>query len=90
MGIAPADVPTASWGATGHESGNRLDEGGLYRHRLGKRIAAVVARRLLARENGLIDELPQLFNTVVIRGTEGMASSSRNAACRFPATRSSA
>ena len=72
MGIAPADVPTASWEQLVSESGNRSMKEVYTDIGLGKRIAAVVARRLLARENGLIDELPQL-STVVIRGTEGMA-----------------
>jgi GTP pyrophosphokinase/guanosine-3',5'-bis(diphosphate) 3'-pyrophosphohydrolase len=73
IGIASADVPIASWEELVRDSGNRSMKEIYTDIGLGKRIAAVVARRLLAKESGgLIDEMPQL-STVVIRGTEGMA-----------------
>ncbi len=72
LGIAAADVPPASWEELARDAGNRSMKEIYTDIGLGKRIAAVVARRLLARDTGLIDELPQL-STVVIRGTEGMA-----------------
>ncbi len=73
IGIAVADVPMASWDELVRDSGNRSMKEIYTDIGLGKRIAAVVARRLLAKESGgLIDEMPQL-STVVIRGTEGMA-----------------
>jgi GTP pyrophosphokinase/guanosine-3',5'-bis(diphosphate) 3'-pyrophosphohydrolase len=72
LGIAAADVPPASWEELVRDAGNRTMKEIYTDIGLGKRIAAVVARRLLAKETGLIEELPQL-STVVIRGTEGMA-----------------
>ena len=73
IGIAVADVPMASWDELVRDSGNRSLKDIYTDIGLGKRIAAVVARRLLAKESGgLTDEMPQL-STVVIRGTEGMA-----------------
>ena len=72
LGIAAADVPPASWEELVRDAGNRSMKEIYTDIGLGKRIAAVVARRLLARDTGLIEELPQL-STVVIRGTEGMA-----------------
>ena len=73
LGIGVAEVPTASWEGLVRDSGNRSMKEIYTDIGLGKRIAAVVARRLLATEGGgAIDELPRL-STVVIRGTEGMA-----------------
>ena len=73
IGIAAADVPVASWDELVRDSGNRSMKEIYTDIGLGKRIAAVVARRLLAKESGgLVEEMPQL-STVVIRGTEGMA-----------------
>jgi len=73
LGVNPADVPKASWEALLRESGNRslreiqTDIG------LGKRIAAVVARRLLSRDAVPSDDVHASGPTVAIRGTEGMA-----------------
>jgi guanosine-3',5'-bis(diphosphate) 3'-pyrophosphohydrolase len=73
IGVARSDVPMASWDELVRDSGNRSMKEIYTDIGLGKRIAAVVARRLLAKESGgLTDEMPQL-STVVIRGTEGMA-----------------
>ncbi len=73
IGIVAADVPMASWEELVRDSGNRSMKEIYTDIGLGKRIAAVVARRLLAKESdGLVDEMPPL-STVVIRGTEGMA-----------------
>ena len=73
LGIGAAGVPTACWEDLVRDSGNRSMKEIYTDIGLGKRIAAVVARRLLAKESGgAVDELPPL-STVVIRGTEGMA-----------------
>ncbi|MBW7901361.1 MAG: bifunctional (p)ppGpp synthetase/guanosine-3',5'-bis(diphosphate) 3'-pyrophosphohydrolase [Rhodocyclaceae bacterium] len=72
LGVDPADVPTASWEELVQESGTRSMKEVHTDIGLGKRIAAVVARRLLARE-GIPAEEPPRLSTVVIRGTEGMA-----------------
>ncbi|MBI2307157.1 MAG: bifunctional (p)ppGpp synthetase/guanosine-3',5'-bis(diphosphate) 3'-pyrophosphohydrolase [Rhodocyclales bacterium] len=72
LGIGPAEVPTASWEELVRDSGTRSMKEIYTDIGLGKRIAAVVARRLLAREGAPSDEMSQ-FSTVSIRGTEGMA-----------------
>ncbi len=72
LGVSPAAVPTASWEELVRDSGNRSMKEIYTDIGLGKRIAGVVARRLLAKDGALPEELPQL-STVTIRGTEGMA-----------------
>jgi GTP pyrophosphokinase/guanosine-3',5'-bis(diphosphate) 3'-pyrophosphohydrolase len=72
LGLASGEVPTANWEELVRESGNRSMKEIYTDIGLGKRIAGVVARRLLAREGSLIEDMPQV-STVVIRGTEGMA-----------------
>ncbi|MFC5301728.1 RelA/SpoT family protein [Azospira restricta] len=71
LGVTPAEVPTASWEELVRDSGNRSMKEIYTDIGLGKRIAAVVARRLLAREGGAPATPP--LSTVSIRGTEGMA-----------------
>lgn len=71
LGVEPAEVPMESWELLVHDSGNHSMKEVYTDIGLGKRIAAVVARRLLARE-GAIEERPPL-STVIIRGTEGIA-----------------
>ena len=72
LGRSVADVPAASWDELMREAGNRSLKEIYTDIGLGKRIAAVVARRLLAKERADVSETPPL-STVVIRGTEGMA-----------------
>jgi len=72
LGVEPAEVPIASWEELVRDSGNRSMKEIYTDIGLGKRIAAVVARRLLAKESTGGDEMPSL-STVTIRGTEGMA-----------------
>jgi GTP diphosphokinase / guanosine-3',5'-bis(diphosphate) 3'-diphosphatase len=72
LGVGAGEVPTASWEELVRESGNRTMKEIYTDIGLGKRIAAVVARRLLAKDGGPGEELPPL-SSVVIRGTEGMA-----------------
>ncbi len=72
LGVDPSQVPTDSWESLVADSGNRSMREVYTDIGLGKRIAAVVARRLLARE-GVQPETPVPLSTVVIRGTEGMA-----------------
>ncbi|HEX5803297.1 MAG TPA: bifunctional (p)ppGpp synthetase/guanosine-3',5'-bis(diphosphate) 3'-pyrophosphohydrolase [Azospira sp.] len=72
LGVDAAEVPAASWEELVRDSGNRSMKDIYTDIGLGKRIAAVVARRLLAKEGLVNDEIPQ-FSTVAIRGTEGMA-----------------
>jgi GTP pyrophosphokinase/guanosine-3',5'-bis(diphosphate) 3'-pyrophosphohydrolase len=72
LGVDPAEVPNTSWEELLRDSGNRSMKEIHTDIGLGKRIAAVVARRLLAKDGVPGEELPQL-STVAIRGTEGMA-----------------
>jgi len=66
-----AEVDGAAWERTVREGGARSREEMLADIGLGKRLPAVVARRLLKRSDSR-DE-PKASGTVTIRGTEGMA-----------------
>ena len=72
LGINPADLPPAAWEGVVKESGHRSVKEVYTEIGLGKRLAAVVARRLLAHQASplLASAKP---TSVVIRGTEGMA-----------------
>jgi GTP pyrophosphokinase/guanosine-3',5'-bis(diphosphate) 3'-pyrophosphohydrolase len=72
LGRSVSDVSATSWDELMREAGNRSMKDIYTDIGLGKRIAAVVARRLLAKERADVAEAPPL-STVVIRGTEGMA-----------------
>ncbi|MDE2585026.1 MAG: bifunctional (p)ppGpp synthetase/guanosine-3',5'-bis(diphosphate) 3'-pyrophosphohydrolase, partial [Betaproteobacteria bacterium] len=72
LGINPSALPAESWEALAREGGQKSVRDVYTDIGLGKRLAAVVARRLLAHE-----VTPQAENvmpgSVVIRGTEGIA-----------------
>ncbi|MCP5267846.1 MAG: bifunctional (p)ppGpp synthetase/guanosine-3',5'-bis(diphosphate) 3'-pyrophosphohydrolase [Zoogloeaceae bacterium] len=72
LGLQAGDVPPASWEELVRESGVRSMKDVYTDIGLGKRIAAVVVRRLLAKDDSFVEEFPKM-STVVIRGTEGMA-----------------
>jgi len=72
LGVDAGDVPAESWESLMRDSGNRSLQEIYTDIGLGKRIAAVVARRLLAHEDISGEGAPPL-STVSIRGTEGMA-----------------
>ncbi|MDX9706230.1 MAG: bifunctional (p)ppGpp synthetase/guanosine-3',5'-bis(diphosphate) 3'-pyrophosphohydrolase [Azospira sp.] len=72
LGVDPADVPETAWEGLVRKFGSHslkevhVDIG------LGKRIAAVVARRLMSMEGAPTEDAGRP-SSVVIRGTEGMA-----------------
>ena len=72
LGVAASEVPVSSWKSVLRDSGNKLIKEVYADIGLGFRIAGVVARRLLARE-----EAPPANDkrsaSLIIRGTEGMA-----------------
>jgi GTP pyrophosphokinase/guanosine-3',5'-bis(diphosphate) 3'-pyrophosphohydrolase len=72
LGVAPADVPRISWEQLMRNSGNRTMKEIHADIGQGRRLAAVVARRLLAHEDAPLSEAGTMA-PLVIRGTEGMA-----------------
>ncbi|HNC51494.1 MAG TPA: bifunctional (p)ppGpp synthetase/guanosine-3',5'-bis(diphosphate) 3'-pyrophosphohydrolase [Accumulibacter sp.] len=72
LGVAASDLPVSSWKNVLRDSGNKLIKEVYTDIGLGFRLAGVVARRLLAREESSppIEKQPA---SLVIRGTEGMA-----------------
>ena len=72
LGVVASELPVSSWKSVLRDSGNKLIKEVYTDIGLGFRIAGVVARRLLARE-----EAPQPTDkrpaSLIIRGTEGMA-----------------
>jgi len=72
LGVEPADVPVMSWEQLVRESGNKSMKEVYTDIGLGRRLAAVVARRLLAHEDAPHPE-ESTPTSLVIRGTEGMA-----------------
>ncbi len=72
LGVAASEVPVSSWKNVLRDSGNKLIKEVYTDIGLGFRLAGVVARRLLAREESApaTDKAPA---SLVIRGTEGMA-----------------
>ncbi|MBK5913207.1 guanosine-3',5'-bis(diphosphate) 3'-pyrophosphohydrolase [Rhodocyclus purpureus] len=73
LGVDPADVPVASWDGLVRDAGNKSMKEIHTDIGLGRRLAAVVARRLLAQEGGTHheDDVPRA--ALVIRGAQGMA-----------------
>src|SRR5881394_1622327 len=67
-----ADVDDASWDRAMRDSGSRSREEVLADIGLGKRLAAVVARRLLKGSDTKDDAKGPAASVVMIRGTEGM------------------
>lgn len=72
LGVDPSDVPVLSWEQLVRESGNKSMKEIYTDIGLGRRLAAVVARRLLAHEDAPCPE-DSVPTSLVIRGTEGMA-----------------
>lgn len=70
LGVDPPEIPAAAWERLVKASGNRSVKEVFTDIGLGKRLAAVAARRLLAE-----DAIPVLAkpDSLIIRGTEGMA-----------------
>jgi RelA/SpoT family (p)ppGpp synthetase len=68
-----AEVDDASWERVVRDGGARSREELLADIGLGKRLPAVVARRLLKRSDATREEVKPGGGSVVIRGTEGMA-----------------
>jgi GTP pyrophosphokinase/guanosine-3',5'-bis(diphosphate) 3'-pyrophosphohydrolase len=72
LGVEPDAVPGQSWEQLLRDSGNKLIKEVYTDIGLGRRLAAVVARRLLPRDETLHPE-GSIPAALVIRGTEGMA-----------------
>lgn len=71
LGVEPSDVPAAAWDELMRESGNKPIQEIYADIGLGKRLASVVARRLMSREDVGDDDIRP--GPIVIHGTEGMA-----------------
>ena len=72
LGAAPADIKEAQWDKLLRDAGVKSRQEVLADIGLGKRLAAVVARRLLARGEPGPHDAP-VPGSVIIRGSEGMA-----------------
>jgi len=70
LGVAASELPVSSWKNVLRDSGNKLIKEVYTDIGLGFRLAGVVARRLLAREDASQAKAPA---SLVIRGSEGMA-----------------
>lgn len=71
LGVEPPEIPSAAWERLVKASGNRSIKEVFTDIGLGKRLAAVAARRLLLAEDAIpVCAAP---DTLVIRGTEGIA-----------------
>lgn len=70
LGVQPPEIPAAAWERLVKAAGNRSIKEVFTDIGLGKRLAAVAARRLLAEDAIPISTTP---GTLTIRGTEGMA-----------------
>ena len=73
LGVDPADVPVASWDGLVRDAGNKSMKEIHTDIGLGRRLAAVVARRLLAQEGAAHPEEDAPRPALVIRGAQGMA-----------------
>jgi GTP pyrophosphokinase len=73
LGTQPADVKDAQWDKFVRDAGAKSRQEVLADVGLGKRLAAVVARRLLSRAEPGPQEAPAPAGSVIIRGSEGMA-----------------
>lgn len=69
LGVIPAEIPSAAWERLVKTAGDKSVKDIFTDIGLGKRLAAVTARRLLAEENLPVTPTP---SSLVIRGTEGM------------------
>ncbi|MES2771749.1 MAG: bifunctional (p)ppGpp synthetase/guanosine-3',5'-bis(diphosphate) 3'-pyrophosphohydrolase [Pseudomonadota bacterium] len=72
LNVEPSLVPMASWGQLVRDSGHKSMREIYVDIGLGRRLAAVVARRLLAHEDAPSTEA-SMPASLIIRGTEGMA-----------------
>jgi GTP pyrophosphokinase len=72
LGSGPAEIKEAQWDKFVRDAGAKSRQEVLADVGLGKRLAAVVARRLLSRGDAGPHE-PTLPGSVIIRGSEGMA-----------------
>ncbi|HSC94800.1 MAG TPA: bifunctional (p)ppGpp synthetase/guanosine-3',5'-bis(diphosphate) 3'-pyrophosphohydrolase [Burkholderiales bacterium] len=72
LGAQPADIQDAHWDKFRRDSGAKSRQEVLADIGLGKRLAAVVARRLLSRSEPGPNEAPAR-GSVIIHGSEGMA-----------------
>ena len=72
LGVEPSDVPGLSWEKLVLDSGNKSMKEIYTDIGLGRRLGAVIARRLLAHEDAPQPE-GGMPTSLVIRGTEGMA-----------------
>jgi GTP pyrophosphokinase len=72
LGAAPADIKDAQWDKFARDAGAKSREEILADIGLGKRLSAVVARRLLSRGEPGPNEAPAR-GSVIIHGSEGMA-----------------
>jgi GTP pyrophosphokinase len=73
IGAVPADIKDAHWEKFARDAGAKSRQEVLADVGLGKRLAAVVARRLLSRSEPGPHEAPALAGSVIIHGSEGMA-----------------
>ncbi|HAY29862.1 MAG TPA: guanosine-3',5'-bis(diphosphate) 3'-pyrophosphohydrolase, partial [Candidatus Accumulibacter sp.] len=72
LGVVAAELPVSSWKNVLRDSGNKLIKEVYTDIGLGFRLAGVVARRLLARDDA--SQVPvKAPASLVIRGSEGMA-----------------
>ena len=72
LGVLPGSIPEMAWSQLVHGSGGRSMQDVYTDIGLGKRLPSVVARRLLAREEGGSLQ-PETGAALAIHGTEGMA-----------------
>ncbi|HSE00662.1 MAG TPA: bifunctional (p)ppGpp synthetase/guanosine-3',5'-bis(diphosphate) 3'-pyrophosphohydrolase [Burkholderiales bacterium] len=72
LGVSPAEITEAQWDKFARDSGAKSRQEVLADIGLGKRLSAVVARRLLSRGEPGPNETPAR-GSVIIHGSEGMA-----------------
>ncbi|MCL2076010.1 MAG: bifunctional (p)ppGpp synthetase/guanosine-3',5'-bis(diphosphate) 3'-pyrophosphohydrolase [Betaproteobacteria bacterium] len=72
LGIDPASIPDSAWKQMAKASGNNTVRDVFTDIGLGKRIAAVAARRLIASADNVLSQ-PQNSTALVIQGPEGTA-----------------
>jgi GTP pyrophosphokinase len=72
LGSSPVEIADAQWDKFARDSGAKSRDEVLADVGLGKRLAAVVARKLLSRSDPGPHDAP-LTGSVIIRGSEGMA-----------------
>lgn len=77
LGVVPSEVPKATWEQLMRDAGNKTMKDIFADIAQGRRLAAVVARRLLANDDNRLEGTnvppPLVVAPLIIRGTEGMA-----------------